>query len=330
VKNTNKKRGFTLIELVVVVAVIAILAAVLVPTFTGIIDKANQSADETAVRNINTAIAGQDIGDAQALKVALAAEGYNSDYIPLRKNNLFYWDTESNQVVLVSDGLVSFPKNVAGAAVKASWELLGAAKNFASISSDTALGTAAGKNSEVILNSDIVLNDTAPAIEVEKDLVVYLNGATITVPNDEDGSGVFYVPNGGKLTLNGEGTVNGVGNNNWNMAVWADGGEVVINGGTYTNVGATDDGTSGNGGSTHFDLIYVKNGGKVTINGGSFSCETPEWTLNSNGGKPGVIIVNGGEFCEYNPAEMANDITIFVTCEFEAVERDGVTWYVAK
>ena len=42
-KNT-KKKGFTLVELVIVIAVIAILAAVLIPTFTSVITRANQSA----------------------------------------------------------------------------------------------------------------------------------------------------------------------------------------------------------------------------------------------------------------------------------------------
>lgn len=41
-KNT-KKKGFTIVELVIVIAVIAILAAVAIPTFTTVIDKANQS-----------------------------------------------------------------------------------------------------------------------------------------------------------------------------------------------------------------------------------------------------------------------------------------------
>ena len=42
-KKLNKK-GFTIVELVIVIAVIAILAAVMIPTFGGIIDKANESA----------------------------------------------------------------------------------------------------------------------------------------------------------------------------------------------------------------------------------------------------------------------------------------------
>ena len=42
-KKMNKK-GFTIVELVIVIAVIAILAAVMIPTFGGIIKKANESS----------------------------------------------------------------------------------------------------------------------------------------------------------------------------------------------------------------------------------------------------------------------------------------------
>ena len=50
----NSKKGFTIVELVIVIAVIAILAAVLIPTFSGIIDNANKSAAEQEARNAYT------------------------------------------------------------------------------------------------------------------------------------------------------------------------------------------------------------------------------------------------------------------------------------
>lgn len=50
----SKKRGFTIIELVIVIAVIAILAAVLIPTFANIIQKANVANDVALARNMNT------------------------------------------------------------------------------------------------------------------------------------------------------------------------------------------------------------------------------------------------------------------------------------
>ena len=49
-KKTNKK-GFTIVELVIVIAVIAILAAVLIPTFAGVVEKANKSAALQAAKN---------------------------------------------------------------------------------------------------------------------------------------------------------------------------------------------------------------------------------------------------------------------------------------
>ena len=47
-KKMNNK-GFTIVELVIVIAVIAILAAVMIPTFSGIVEKANISALEQKV-----------------------------------------------------------------------------------------------------------------------------------------------------------------------------------------------------------------------------------------------------------------------------------------
>ena len=55
-KMTNKK-GFTIVELVIVVAVIAILSAVLIPTVAGLVKKANLTSDQAAVKQMNDALA---------------------------------------------------------------------------------------------------------------------------------------------------------------------------------------------------------------------------------------------------------------------------------
>jgi len=47
----RNKRGFTITELVIVIAVIAILAAVLIPTFSNVIEKANLSSAMQSARN---------------------------------------------------------------------------------------------------------------------------------------------------------------------------------------------------------------------------------------------------------------------------------------
>ena len=50
----TRKKGFTIVELVIVIAVIAILAAVLIPTFTGVINNARESAAQSEAKNLWT------------------------------------------------------------------------------------------------------------------------------------------------------------------------------------------------------------------------------------------------------------------------------------
>jgi len=53
----KRKAGFTLVELIVVIAIIGILAAVAVPAYSGYVKRANRAADETLLRAVNTAFA---------------------------------------------------------------------------------------------------------------------------------------------------------------------------------------------------------------------------------------------------------------------------------
>lgn len=52
----KNKKGFTIIELVIVIAVIAILAAVLIPTFTTVIGKSHQSNAVSRAKSAYTEI----------------------------------------------------------------------------------------------------------------------------------------------------------------------------------------------------------------------------------------------------------------------------------
>lgn len=54
----KNRKGFTITELVIVIAVIAILAAVLIPTFSSLISKANKSAALQEARNYYTEYTG--------------------------------------------------------------------------------------------------------------------------------------------------------------------------------------------------------------------------------------------------------------------------------
>ena len=55
-KLNKKKKGFTLIELMAVIAIVAILAAVLVPTVSGYITRAKKTAVITQCRTVINAI----------------------------------------------------------------------------------------------------------------------------------------------------------------------------------------------------------------------------------------------------------------------------------
>ena len=76
----NKKKGFTLVELIVVLAILAILAAMLVPALTGYIDKANEKKAIATARQY--AIAAQSVvSDAYAAndKIAVIKVTKNDD-----------------------------------------------------------------------------------------------------------------------------------------------------------------------------------------------------------------------------------------------------------
>ena len=51
-KKNNKKKGFTLVELIVVLVILAILAALLIPALTGYIDKAKNKSIVAETRQV--------------------------------------------------------------------------------------------------------------------------------------------------------------------------------------------------------------------------------------------------------------------------------------
>ena len=77
IKNTRK--GFTTVELVIVIAVIAILATALIPTFGGLIENANTSANERKVENAYKAFLSKNPAE-NAGKTVYIKMGDNSYY----------------------------------------------------------------------------------------------------------------------------------------------------------------------------------------------------------------------------------------------------------
>ena len=117
----KNKKGFTLVELVIVIAVVAILAAVLIPTFGSLIEKANMSSDQVAVRNMNTILSTEEIGiDIDELEIDdihkfLLENGYDVEsYTPMAKGTRFYWIPSLNKIIHLNETTkeILYPLNI--------------------------------------------------------------------------------------------------------------------------------------------------------------------------------------------------------------------------
>lgn len=106
----KNKKGFTVVELVIVIAVIAILAAVLIPTFISLINRANQSVDEQLVDNLNKILTVSEVTDGKNLFMHdaildLAANGYELDSLKMSDSeNILVWDQEYDRFIIVKNG----------------------------------------------------------------------------------------------------------------------------------------------------------------------------------------------------------------------------------
>jgi len=97
----NKKKGFTLIELIVVIVIIAIIAAIAVPALTRYIESANVRAAQAMAHNI------------QVVLQAEVTDFYNSDpflSIPTSGSPFF----ETNVPAKYPDGVTDFVNTPAG------------------------------------------------------------------------------------------------------------------------------------------------------------------------------------------------------------------------
>lgn len=74
----KKNEGFTMVELIVVIAILGIMAAVAIPAYSGYITKANEAADQQLVSEINTAIAAAAAGSGLTASDVTAAGSISS------------------------------------------------------------------------------------------------------------------------------------------------------------------------------------------------------------------------------------------------------------
>lgn len=200
----KRRKGFTLVELVIVIAVIVILAAVLIPTFSGVIEKANNAKDFSYVTNMNEILELEEITNEKNETMYDAAEdlekyGMDIEKLPSSKGYIYVWNSKENRVaVLDKDYKLVFPqgeeindsnKENYFAVAKTEEEInnlysLGYSvylKESATVTTVNATqGFDAGNNTTAISVS--YTNSGTQA----KDVVIRTNGGTLTIENDDD------------------------------------------------------------------------------------------------------------------------------------------------
>ena len=107
-KKLNRK-GFTIVELVIVIAIIAILAAVMIPTFSGVMDQAKESAAFQSATHVKTtllAITDADLDEVSgsAADYYIVADGYV--YQIVDGDMTLVEDFEEDDIVLADDAAV--------------------------------------------------------------------------------------------------------------------------------------------------------------------------------------------------------------------------------
>ena len=105
-KIRKTKKGFTIVELVIVIAVIGVLTAILVPTFISLTAKANKASDNSLVANLNTALKMQEAEDGAKnatmhdAVMDLDAQGFDLGKLVTKSKEALLWNMDTNQFEL--------------------------------------------------------------------------------------------------------------------------------------------------------------------------------------------------------------------------------------
>ena len=100
----NTKKGFTIVELVIVIAVIAILSAVLIPTFSSVVKKAEESAALQEATSAVTILLSEEDGQLDET----AGTTYNIVY---KSGNKEYWyKVSDNKITSATKGTITVGK----------------------------------------------------------------------------------------------------------------------------------------------------------------------------------------------------------------------------
>lgn len=200
------KRAFTITELVIVIAVIAILAAVLIPTFVYVVEKARRSADEQTVSNMNTVLLSESVAeppaDVDEVREILKRGEYEN-YVPVSSGQYFGWLEEENVIVLyeVVDGAakILYPAQYEGSTGVVYNLALNTISTFADVQSAI---NGAEFGSTVRLAEDLDLTDVNSVyLQFRNSVTFDLGGNTLTLNSSSDGAMYVAPQEGGYFVL---------------------------------------------------------------------------------------------------------------------------------
>ena len=113
----QKRKGFTLVELLVVIAILAILATVSVVGYLSFTEKAKQSNDESLIAQLNTVLQGNEAIDGKpntmydALTQVKDSGFLVENLTPTSAKNEFLWNQEENRFIIVAADSLESTKN---------------------------------------------------------------------------------------------------------------------------------------------------------------------------------------------------------------------------
>ena len=258
----NTKKGFTLVELLVVIAIVAILATVAIIGYTSFTRKADISNDTVIAGELNTLLTATHVTDPiesfEDVKDALYDNGFYLANLNTKTDGCYFvWDAKNNQIILVdgNDGFKVLFSKVTPSEDKKDWYFA------VSDLSKVAAIEAAGYKVERIVTDFAALKDALTAggefhidrsFIVDKDNLLVFNSANPTVidlGNSPLNTSGILVQDGADL-----------------IPVEVMQGDVIINGGHISTAGAAV--------NAH-DLpitiaLRTRKGSNLTINGTTF------------------------------------------------------------
>ena len=213
-KIKRQKKGFTIVELVIVIAVIGVLAAVLIPTFAGLVRKANVAADTALVKDLNTALTIDKGLNGKHATMYDALEATKESGLDVSKlnakiaKNEIMWDSANDVFCYLDDGEIKYVPDT---------ELEVKAKN-------------------VKAYQYFVIRDVDSADDISGEYSTYLRSSTLTEIETTKGLDVGEVETITKVTYTNTGDAQ-------NVVIRTNGGELVVNApnDTVNHYGYTDD-----------------------------------------------------------------------------------------